>query len=193
MRLSKNALRTSLALAAFAIAAPASAASVVSTLLDYNGPENGPGSSFPIDLGIVGTFTFSLPSGATITSASIGGTYGTAALSTSTAGFDVSVDGTVVTACVPGAANCWVGGAPLRAFDIALPNSVFASLLDGSADLGIIQTNNTVVRYGTPTLTINFTTGVPEPATWGMMIAGFGIVGGTMRRRTRMRTSVRFA
>lgn len=25
--------------------------------------------------------------------------------------------------------------------------------------------------------------GVPEPATWGMMLAGFGIVGGAMRRR----------
>ena len=24
---------------------------------------------------------------------------------------------------------------------------------------------------------------VPEPATWGMMIAGFGLVGGVMRRR----------
>jgi hypothetical protein len=27
------------------------------------------------------------------------------------------------------------------------------------------------------------TTAVPEPATWGMMILGFGIVGGAMRRR----------
>jgi hypothetical protein len=32
---------------------------------------------------------------------------------------------------------------------------------------------------------------VPEPATWGLMLAGFGIVGGAMRRRQR--TSVSFA
>ena len=32
---------------------------------------------------------------------------------------------------------------------------------------------------------------VPEPATWGMMLVGFGIVGGAMRRRQR--TSVSFA
>ena len=32
--------------------------------------------------------------------------------------------------------------------------------------------------------------GVPEPASWAMMIAGFGMVGGTMRRRAR---SVSFA
>lgn len=32
---------------------------------------------------------------------------------------------------------------------------------------------------------------VPEPATWGMMILGFGVVGGAMRRRPRV--AVRFA
>ncbi len=31
---------------------------------------------------------------------------------------------------------------------------------------------------------------VPEPATWGMMVAGFGLVGGMLRRRS---TAVRFA
>ncbi|WP_231639007.1 PEPxxWA-CTERM sorting domain-containing protein [Sphingomonas profundi] len=33
--------------------------------------------------------------------------------------------------------------------------------------------------------------GVPEPTTWAMMLGGFGIVGGAMRRR-RARTSVSF-
>jgi hypothetical protein len=33
---------------------------------------------------------------------------------------------------------------------------------------------------------------VPEPATWGMMILGMGAVGFAMRRRQRVRTSVRF-
>jgi hypothetical protein len=32
---------------------------------------------------------------------------------------------------------------------------------------------------------------VPEPAAWGMMIMGFGLVGGALRRRTK--TTVRFA
>jgi PEP-CTERM motif len=35
------------------------------------------------------------------------------------------------------------------------------------------------------------TTAIPEPGTWAMMLAGFGIVGGAMRRRQR--TSVSFA
>ena len=35
---------------------------------------------------------------------------------------------------------------------------------------------------------------VPEPATWAMMIAGFGLVGGTMRRRkTAVATRIRFS
>ena len=34
-------------------------------------------------------------------------------------------------------------------------------------------------------ITFNATAAVPEPATWAMMIAGFGVVGGSMRRRSR--------
>jgi len=34
---------------------------------------------------------------------------------------------------------------------------------------------------------------VPEPATWAMMLVGFGAVGGTMRRRNARRTRVTFA
>ena len=37
---------------------------------------------------------------------------------------------------------------------------------------------------------LSLTGAVPEPATWAMMIAGFGLVGGAMRRR---RTALRFA
>lgn len=32
-----------------------------------------------------------------------------------------------------------------------------------------------------------FLTAVPEPATWGMMILGFGVIGGLLRRETRRR------
>lgn len=35
--------------------------------------------------------------------------------------------------------------------------------------------------------------GVPEPATWGLMILGFGAAGFAMRRRNAVRASVRFA
>lgn len=34
---------------------------------------------------------------------------------------------------------------------------------------------------------------VPEPATWAMMMGGFGLVGGALRRRARATTAIRFA
>lgn len=34
---------------------------------------------------------------------------------------------------------------------------------------------------------------VPEPAAWGMMILGFGVVGGVLRRRSSVNTKVKFA
>jgi len=36
-------------------------------------------------------------------------------------------------------------------------------------------------------------TGVPEPATWAMMIGGFGLIGLSMRRRRRARVAVSYA
>lgn len=41
----------------------------------------------------------------------------------------------------------------------------------------------TVASAGSRTLTATTITNVPEPATWAMMIGGFGLVGATMRRR----------
>ena len=46
----------------------------------------------------------------------------------------------------------------------------------------------TLDRVGLPA---DQTLGVPEPASWAMMLTGFGLVGGAMRARRR--TSVRFA
>ena len=48
--------------------------------------------------------------------------------------------------------------------------------------------SNAVLFSTTP-----FNGGVPEPATWALMILGFGAVGGMMRRRNAVKTSVRFA
>ena len=41
-------------------------------------------------------------------------------------------------------------------------------------------------RWGTFIARISTAPAVPEPATWGMMIAGFGIIGASMRRRARV-------
>ncbi len=41
--------------------------------------------------------------------------------------------------------------------------------------------------------TFSLAGGVPEPATWALMILGFGAVGGAMRRRQAVTAKVRFA
>jgi hypothetical protein len=56
---------------------------------------------------------------------------------------------------------------------------------------GGTKTGNAAYQLlGTETRTSDTTGAVPEPASWAMMIAGFGLVGATMRRR---RTAVTFA
>jgi len=63
--------------------------------------------------------------------------------------------------------------------------SGFNGLFKGAVD-------NISITAGRTTQSWNFevATPTPEPATWAMMIAGFGVVGGALRRR---RTTVRFA
>ena len=40
--------------------------------------------------------------------------------------------------------------------------------------------------------TENAVGGVPEPATWGLMLLGFGAIGGTLRRRQKVAARIRF-
>ncbi len=47
--------------------------------------------------------------------------------------------------------------------------------------------------FGTYQLTISNAAAVPEPATWGMMLAGFGMVGFGLRRRAKPSVRVTFA
>jgi hypothetical protein len=162
-----------------ALAGAASATTITATLSDVNGSYNATG--FPIDLALGESFTYSIPGSATITSATIGGTFGTAAYPTSTAGFDVVVDGVSEVACVYEAA-CWTGSDGSYApFSIALPSSIYSLLLSGGASFDVVQTSDYTVRYGTPTLTITYA--VPEASTWIMMILGLGAVGGVARVR----------
>lgn len=43
------------------------------------------------------------------------------------------------------------------------------------------------------TSTVNIGAGVPEPATWAMMLLGFGAIGSALRRRSKVTTGVRYA
>lgn len=79
----------------------------------------------------------------------------------------------------------------LASFDTAnqVNDGVFSvnSVFDGSATSGFANTAGTITQF-TGTAVLN---AVPEPASWAMLIGGFGVIGGGMRRRVR--AGARFA
>jgi hypothetical protein len=62
-------------------------------------------------------------------------------------------------------------GIPAQSTSVELRNSLFPSARDGTLSVRLAAGG-----YGR-------TAGVPEPASWAMMIFGFGLVGGALRRR----------
>ncbi len=60
-----------------------------------------------------------------------------------------------------------------------------------SEDLGTTRDYSTIA-FATDGI-VGIAAGVPEPATWGLMIAGFGLIGGAMRRRRKTNVSISFA
>ncbi len=65
-------------------------------------------------------------------------------------------------------------------FDVDITHAVFSGLADG-----YVAVDNVVADF-TPA------PGVPEPASWAMMIGGMGVVGGAMRRRRSVKTNISF-
>jgi hypothetical protein len=81
-------------------------------------------------------------------------------------------------------ANFLQGGTSPAPFTVT--NAQFTTPTNGSVTFnsGNLLNTSVVTNVGA----------VPEPATWGMMILGFGLIGGAMRRRQRnVATTVRFA
>jgi hypothetical protein len=78
-------------------------------------------------------------------------------------------------------------------FDIAGINSAFA--LSGNKLYSVNTTTGAFTSLGnTDRALFALTASVPEPATWGLMILGFGVVGSALRSRGRRRaTKVSFA
>jgi hypothetical protein len=80
--------------------------------------------------------------------------------------------------CAPGSSGFYCNW---TAIGVSFAGTAKSIDFGGSANL--IAFDNITFGSATP--------GVPEPATWAMMIGGFGLVGAAMRRRTKI--SVQFA
>lgn len=106
-----------------------------------------------------------------------------------------------------------IGAGSATASLVGGANTIFKSVTLNGAAFGLSAGNtqalltSALVNAGVNTLQINFdiidvaavagfqgdvSAAVPEPATWGLMILGFGLVGGALRRR-RQKVSVRYA
>ena len=78
-----------------------------------------------------------------------------------------------------------------------LANAFYGFQRDGAVNdiRGISIFNNDVAGIGFDNLRfdVRSTGGVPEPATWAMMLLGFGAMGHALRRRAKVQARIRFA
>lgn len=190
-----------LALAAAAFAQPAHAASIVQTLSLSNFANFGSFAKFNPDLGQLNfvevrqslstsaSFTFSgLPSIVNLEASSTsytefgGGTFysGIREYPTGSALDGVGTSGSTLRVFVAGVDEVasFIGQGSRQVLFFGSPTSISLSFITGS---GSIDVNPRQFGSAEITITYDYIAGVPEPATWAMMIAGFGLVGGSMR------------
>jgi Domain of unknown function (DUF4394)/PEP-CTERM motif len=122
------------------------------------------------------------------------------ATSTVLYGIDSVTDSLVTTAAPGGGIYSTVGG-----LGVGLTNANHVSFdISGSSGLAYLNIDSAFYRINLatgatsfvdtigsgPLIGITATGPVPEPGTWAMMILGFGLVGASMRRRTRTRVAL---
>ncbi len=172
----RKALAAAIAAAGIFTAAQASAAIITATLPEFNG--DGTVASTPI-----GTFSFVIPLGDVITGADLTTAFGNSEVNSSAVG-DLFIDGLFVGHCADTGPCAEGPGQPVHfTFNVG----DLGLLSDGAANLVYDQTDCCIIRLSASTLRIA-TNGsslgaVPEPATWALMIGGFGAAGAMLRRR----------
>lgn len=168
-----------LALFAAAASLPAVASAQTLTLPAFNGDGN---------LGAVTIGTFTFDAGQTFTTAIFQGFFGNSEVSSSAEGY-LTLDGITIGTC-PSTGPCQAGpGLPIH---YEFSPSEFSIFADGSATLVYNQTGCCIIRLAESTLTLRAVEGsVPEPATWAMMLIGFGAIGGSLRHRRRTQNLLR--
>jgi hypothetical protein len=94
-------------------------------------------------------------------------------------GFANILDG-LTTTHLGGTALADINAAAGSIFIVGFTNATLNLQDPNNVDLGVYTNGN---EPDHPVLTLDTTAAVPEPATWAMMITGFGLAGATLRRR----------
>ena len=165
-------------LIALLLALPLAASQIIAvTLPAFDGPLLTNGDAYPRPALTVGTFSYSIPAGDVILSATLVGTLGSLSGLTvnSTAPVELYVFGNNVATCTQ-SDPCY-STAPIP-WTFSFPTASFGDLQTGAADLLAIQTGAFQVHLGQTTLTIVTETPVaaPEPANWALMAIGASVL-----------------
>lgn len=95
--------------------------------------------------------------------------------------YDASLGNLLLDVFIPTTATVSGGGFGFLTFDSVNTNDdglrSIVNIFDGGAANGVLDTAGAITSFGLSAAA------VPEPATWGMMILGIGLIGATARRR----------
>ena len=168
-------MKSKLFLAVLLACASLSATTITLTLPEVNGGYN-PTGPYPASALDAGTFTFVLPTGEHIISATLDGTFGNSQVPNS-AGLDLYADGLLVAQCLAGAI-CDINPEAVTPFSYSFTSSNFGLLNDGSLSMSAVQTSGNYIRLGPETLTIQTSQGAatPEPGSLALLGAGLALV-----------------
>lgn len=140
---------------------------------EFDGPSTN--GVYPQPSLTIGTFTYTIPAGDVITSASVSGFFGTT-YSPSTALENLYVAGVKVASCSSESDPCWADPSGVQtAWSYTFTPAQFAALQSGSAVYSVVQTGDYYVESGVTTLSINVST-TPEPATVALLGGGLALL-----------------